>query len=51
MEATNLKGAIVAEEIGDVVNRVIRNDGLYQVVRGGWMMTLCEILLTGLTGQ
>ena len=56
MGATNLKGAIVAEEIGDVVNRVMRNDGLYQVlvmevVRGGWMMTLCEILLTGLTGQ
>lgn len=56
MGATNLKGAIVAEEIGDVVNRVMRNDGLYQVlvmevVRGGWMMTLCKILLTGLTGQ
>lgn len=37
---------MVAEEIGDVVNQVIKNDGLYQVlvmevVRGGWMMTLC----------
>lgn len=40
MGATNLKGTMVAEEISDVVNQVMKNDGLYQVlvmevVRGG----------------
>lgn len=32
MGATNLKGAMVAEEIGNVVNQAIKNDGLYQVL-------------------
>lgn len=35
MGGTHLKRAMVAEEIGDVVNQAIKNDGLYQVLVTG----------------